>query len=267
MPATTLHLWISISEVVSDARWLGFLDEIPVQGETLRSPRLGAARGRLALLEGHYEEAFELLRQAESDRRGGLLLDAWHLGRALAEAEFRAGDRNGAERRLASIVLEAEHAVALLAANLGRGTAIELGLRVAAAPSKADAPSPRAVTGERIVSVLFADVRGYSELSAQTTPADLADKGAAPQRWATREVGRRNGTVDKFAGDAIMATFTISGQSVDHAVEGVRAGLAIIDKAALPGLPVGAGVAVGPAVVGNLAEAPRTSASSAKSPT
>src|SRR5258708_24113904 len=51
-----------------------------------------------------------------------------------------------------------------------------------------------------------------------------------------------------------MATFNVSGQSVDHAKQAVREASAIIDKAALAGLPVGAGVAVGPAIVGNLAE-------------
>ena len=40
---------------------------------------------------------------------------------------------------------------------------------------------------------------------------------------------------------------------VDHTLQALRAAIAIIDKAALAGLPVGAAVAVGPAVVGNLA--------------
>ena len=61
------------------------------------------------------------------------------------------------------------------------------------------------------------------------------------------------GLIDKFAGDAIMATFNISGRSVDHALDALHAAIAIIDKAALAGLPVGAGIAVGPAVVGRLA--------------
>ena len=52
-----------------------------------------------------------------------------------------------------------------------------------------------------------------------------------------------------------MATFNISGQSVDHTLQALRAAVAIIDKAALAGLPMGAAVAVGPAVVGNMAEA------------
>jgi len=61
--------------------------------------------------------------------------------------------------------------------------------------------------------------------------------------------------VDKFAGDAVMATFNISGQSTDHTLAALQTAIAIIDKASLIDLPVGAGVAVGPTVVGRLAEA------------
>jgi class 3 adenylate cyclase len=56
-----------------------------------------------------------------------------------------------------------------------------------------------------------------------------------------------------------MATFNISGRSVDHALQALQAAIAIIDKAALAGLPVGAGIAVGPAVVGRLARSANVS--------
>ncbi|HEX2680678.1 MAG TPA: adenylate/guanylate cyclase domain-containing protein, partial [Candidatus Dormibacteraeota bacterium] len=104
------------------------------------------------------------------------------------------------------------------------------------------------------VSVLFADVRGFTRMAGETAPSEMAERISTLQRWAGREVERRHGIVDKFAGDAVMATFNISGQSVDHAVQALRSAIAIIDKASLAGLPVGAGIAVGPAVVGNLTE-------------
>jgi adenylate cyclase len=91
-------------------------------------------------------------------------------------------------------------------------------------------------------------------MTGETAPAAVAERIATLQRWAGREVERRHGMVDKFAGDAIMATFNVSGQSVDHAVQALRSAIGIIDKASLAGLPVGAGIAVGPAVVGNLTE-------------
>jgi class 3 adenylate cyclase/tetratricopeptide (TPR) repeat protein len=248
----------AVAEVAVDPDELrSFISGLTVLGEVAASPRLAVAQGRLALLERRYGDAVEQLLSADSKfRGGGLLLDAWHLGRALAEAEFHLGDVDTARQRLVGIVGEAEPAGALLAAKLARQTAASLGLEIGAGPEKTEAASgaPRFATGERMVSVLFADVRGYTELAGQSSPADMADRIASLQRWAAQEVARRYGVVDKFAGDAIMATFNVSGQSVDHALAAVRAAIAIIDKAALAGLPVGAGVAVGPAIVGNLAE-------------
>jgi len=247
----------SVAEAADDPAWLReFIDGLPIQGEVLTSPRLAAAKGRLALMEGRFEDAVALLGKALADlARGAFLLDGWHVGRALAEAEFRAGDVEGARRRLAGIVTEATLSGALLAARLARDTAIRLGLEMEPSPQAAEdtVTAARVATGERMVSVLFADVRGYTELSGHGAPADIAERIASLQRWATQEVQRRHGIVDKFAGDAIMATFNVSGQSVDHSVQALRAAVAIIDKAALAELPVGAAVAVGPAVVGSLA--------------
>jgi len=96
---------------------------------------------------------------------------------------------------------------------------------------------------------MFADVRGYTPLVAATSPEELADSISTLHRWAAAEVSRRYGIVDKFAGDAVMATFNAAGARVDHAVLALEAALALRDKAALMDLPVGIGIAVGPAVV------------------
>ncbi|HEV2477534.1 MAG TPA: adenylate/guanylate cyclase domain-containing protein, partial [Candidatus Dormibacteraeota bacterium] len=247
----------AVAEVVDDPAWLrAFIEASPLQGEARHSPRLAIAEGRLALLEGRLDDAVEALgRGVDGLSNGGLLLDAWHGGRWLAVAESRRGEHDAARRRLSSIAAEAESHGALLAAQLARATGADLGLDVTEAHRQGDGPATaRLATGERMVSILFADVRGYTQLSGEVAPADLAERIATLQRWAKQEVERRHGVVDKFAGDAIMATFNVTGQSVDHAVQALRSALAIIDKASLAGLPVGAGVAVGPAVVGNLAE-------------
>jgi adenylate cyclase len=97
---------------------------------------------------------------------------------------------------------------------------------------------------------MFADVRGYSAITAATPPADLADRIAALYRWAAAEVGRHHGFVDKFAGDAVMATFNATGTRLDHATQALEAALAVSGKAELLDLGLGVGIAVGPAVVG-----------------
>jgi class 3 adenylate cyclase len=238
--------------------WLHtFLDSLPVRGEALASPRLAAAQGRLALDEGRADDALRHLRSSvDAFEAAGYRLDVWHSGRALAEAEARSGQKEAARQRLAGIAAAAEQAGARLAARLARDTAARLGFEVEAPPQQHEVASvPRVATGERMVSVLFADVRDYTSATAGRAPADTLDRMAALQRWATQEVGRRHGAIDKFAGDAVMATFNVSGQTVDHALQALRAAIGIIDKAALAGLPVGAGIAVGPAVVGTLTEA------------
>jgi adenylate cyclase len=141
-----------------------------------------------------------------------------------------------------------ERHAAELATRLGVELAPQQAVASAAQPTQPDA------VGEKMVSILFADVRGYAAFTREKAPADMADRIATLQRWAAQEVGRRGGIVDKFAGDAVMATFNVSGQSVDHALEALQTAIAIRDKAALMELPIGAGIAVGPAIVGRLTE-------------
>jgi class 3 adenylate cyclase len=247
-----------------DPTWLrSFLEAVPAHASSVdASPRSAAAHGRLALYEGRFEDAVRLLTRSEKlFREEGFLIDAWHVGRALAEAEAGAGDKRAAQQRLQAIIAEAQEAGALLAAKLARDTAQKLGLEVAAAQEVDSIPAAteRVSTGERMVTVLFADVRGFTEMSGRIAPADMLERIGSLQRWASQEVARHHGSIDKFAGDAIMATFNISGERVDHTLDALRAAIAIIDKAALAGLPVGAGIAVGPAVVGRLADSANVS--------
>jgi len=246
---------------VSDPGWLrGFLERVPNQEVQPPIVRLVAANGRLALAEHRFADAVAYLREADRRYRDeGLVLEAWHVDRALVEALTAVGDEGAAKALLASALLEMDAAGARLAAHLMRETAGRLGLAVPTAPERMPAAAEVGKTGERMVSVLFADVRGYTQLSGETAPADMADRIASLQRWASQEVERRRGIVDKFAGDAMMATFNVLGESVDHALHALQAAIAIIDKAALIDLPVGAGVAVGPAIVGRLAESANVS--------
>jgi class 3 adenylate cyclase len=254
----------AVSEAAAiDPVWLrSFVEAMPAHATPAFSPRVAAAHGRLALYEGRLEDAERDLGIAESKfRDGDFLLDAWHVGRALAQAEARSGEMATAKQRLETIASDAEAAGARLAAKLARDVAKDLGFQIADAPeeSLSRGHTGQVSTGERMVSVLFADVRGFTEMSGQIAPADMAERIGSLQRWASQEVTRHRGLIDKFAGDAIMATFNVSGESVDHTLQAVKAAIAIIDKAALAGLPVGAGVAVGPAVVGRLAEAANVS--------
>ncbi len=79
----------------------------------------------------------------------------------------------------------------------------------------------------RIVTILFADLVGFTSLSETLDPEDVA---AVQDRYfgAVRDtVGRYGGVLEKFIGDAAMAAFGIPRARDDDAERAVRAGLAI----------------------------------------
>ena len=78
------------------------------------------------------------------------------------------------------------------------------------------------------ISVLFADLVGFTAFSERSTPSEVAEVlstfwgVAAP--LITREFG---GDVEKFIGDGVMAAFNNHGDQPDHAVQASRAALAL----------------------------------------
>ena len=126
---------------------------------------------------------------------------------------------------------------------------LELDVSLPLEPEVATAPELLPL-GERLVTSLFADIRGYTDMAQAAPPAANAEYLATLHRLAVTEVGRRHGIVDKFAGDAVMATFNATGARTDHTELAAEAALALRDKAALLDIPIGIGIAVGPAVVG-----------------
>jgi len=240
---------------VGEPAWLAdFLAAVSWPGDVVKSPRCVVARAYLALAEGRHDEARTLFEAAIEDfRANGFLLDAWHAVRGLAQSQATIGAADEARDTLENTVREASAAGAVLAARLALKTAGDLGLSISALASPAPVEEVEITTGERLVTVLFADVRGYTALSGASPPAALAEKVESLQKWVVTEVRRHRGLVDKFAGDAVMATFNVSGATVDHTLQALQAGLAIRDKAALLRMPVGVGIAVGPAIVGQLA--------------
>ena len=122
-------------------------------------------------------------------------------------------------------------------------------------------PDQAALGGTRQrVAVLFADIRGFSVYSAQTSPEILVQVLNRHLAVAAEAVLAEEGTLDKFMGDGVMALFNTPLAQPDYVMRAVRAALRLqyaISKAhqKLPPehrLPFGVGISVGEAVVGNI---------------
>lgn len=108
------------------------------------------------------------------------------------------------------------------------------------------------------ITILFADIRGFTAFSEKHTPEELV---AVLNRYlaaAAEAVLACEGTIDKFLGDAVMAWFNAPLPQPDHTLQAVRAALAIRDAvhALHVELPVeghldfGVGIHYGDAVLG-----------------
>jgi class 3 adenylate cyclase/tetratricopeptide (TPR) repeat protein len=108
----------------------------------------------------------------------------------------------------------------------------------------------------KLVSVVFVDLVGFTARSEQNDPEDVRALQREYFTCARREVERFGGTLEKFAGDAVMAVFGAPLAHEDDAERAVRAAVAIVDAvgrletpAGPAGLAARAGVATGEAIV------------------
>jgi len=113
----------------------------------------------------------------------------------------------------------------------------------------------------RRLSVMFADVRGYTTLSERMEPERLIRVLNGYWEIAARAINQYEGVIDKYMGDAIMAEFnTTLNPQEDHVWRAVRTALMMMQELAayhtvLPEerrFHFGLGVHCGDAVVGNV---------------
>lgn len=84
----------------------------------------------------------------------------------------------------------------------------------------------------REVSVMFADIVGFTSRCQSMEPPDVARFLGEFFTLASDAVFEFGGTLDKFIGDAVMAFFGAPLQQGDHAERAVRAALAIFERLA-----------------------------------
>ncbi|MGH2674237.1 MAG: ATP-binding protein [Actinomycetota bacterium] len=82
----------------------------------------------------------------------------------------------------------------------------------------------------KLVTVLFADVAGSTQLAAGLDPERFREVMAAFYRLSSDELSSLRGRAEKFVGDAVMAVFGLPHAHDDDALRAVRAGLSIRDR-------------------------------------
>jgi len=115
---------------------------------------------------------------------------------------------------------------------------------------------------QREITILFADLSGFTALSATMTPAALTSKVNRYFNRIVAPIDATGGFVERFVGDAVVGMWGAPGSDPHHAVNAVRAAIAIVDGVRLAreedgslgdsGFTIKVGINSGVAVVGNI---------------
>jgi adenylate cyclase len=151
----------------------------------------------------------------------------------------------------------------LAASELARFFAPEVAGRIRALeatiePGQADA---------RDAAILMIDLRSFTMLSHQLEPHAVMELLSAYQSRMVAEIDRHGGSVDKFMGDGILASFGATRPSASYAADGLRAVGTLIaaarrwaierEAAGLPAPAIGAALATGQVMFGAIGDRSR----------
>ncbi|MGI9667168.1 MAG: AAA family ATPase [Acidimicrobiia bacterium] len=128
-----------------------------------------------------------------------------------------------------------------------------------AEPTASASPAPTESSGEhRLVSVVFADLVGFTTFSEHRDPEDVRGMLTSYYEKCREIIGRFGGTTDKFIGDAVMGVWGAVEAHEDDAERSTRAALELVDmveglgsELGIPDLSARAGVLSGEASVGS----------------
>ena len=126
-----------------------------------------------------------------------------------------------------------------------------------------DSPSEFTLDGEnRVMTVLFSDVRGFTTISEGMDPKQLTQLMNALLTPMTRVIHKNRGTIDKYMGDAIMAFWGAPLRDSEHARHALYAALGMMDELKImqdefrsrgwPEVNIGIGLNTGAMNVGNM---------------
>lgn len=124
-------------------------------------------------------------------------------------------------------------------------------------------PNVDFLKGERtVLSVLYADLRGSTQLAEKTDPELMVGFINHYLGQMTDIILAHEGTLDKFVGDEVMALFGAPFPQDDHALTAVRVGLEmqrahqtvveIWQDRGIDAIPIGVGIATGELIAGEM---------------
>ncbi len=112
----------------------------------------------------------------------------------------------------------------------------------------------------RVLTVMFADLRGYTTTSGQMRPEEAVELLNRFFLLAHEVIWEFEGTLDKYIGDGLMAFFNAPAEQKDHALRAVQTAVVMQERIhanrgeweflGMPDLAAGVGISTGEAVVG-----------------
>ncbi len=138
-----------------------------------------------------------------------------------------------------------------LVAGVGAANAASASATGTPSSASAAAPTNAPIAERRLVSILFADLVGFTTLAEGRDAEDTRELLSRYFDISRDVIGRYGGTVEKFIGDAVMAVWGAPIAHEDDAERSVRAALDLVDavKTLGPGVSARAGVLTGEAAV------------------
>jgi adenylate cyclase len=119
----------------------------------------------------------------------------------------------------------------------------------------------------RRAAILMVDLRGFTPLAHQIAPGEVMALLSEYQSRVVAAVSRHGGSIDKFMGDGILASFGATRPSTSFAADALRALDELLASTAgwveerrargVPAPQVGAAVATGPVMFGTIGDASR----------
>jgi class 3 adenylate cyclase len=116
----------------------------------------------------------------------------------------------------------------------------ECGSALAEEAAPAAPATPEKAAERRLVSVLFADLVGFTPLSDSRDPEEVRELLSRYFDTCRRLIGIYGGTVEKFIGDAVMAVWGTPTAQEDDAERAVRTALDLVTGVAALGEEIGA---------------------------